>query len=413
MNDVDGQASLTPIVWTRSDGLGELQAHLGSERQDAETWYSMGLALLEEGRQEEAATAFHAALTLHPHSLAIEAAYATALGSLGATHEAAHLLEDVIHRNPGDGWAYFHLAALRYRQGDCELAAQLWETAARLVENPTDSLENLALVRRRLGQVEDERRCWQRAAKHDPTNPMALHMLAAVGLTPTPTRADGAYITCMFDRFAPDFDRVLAQLQYHVPDLCAEWMHDQFGPPRRHLRVLDAGCGTGLCGARLRPWAAELVGVDLSARMLEQAARRGVYERLERADLIEFLRANRGGFDVVVAGDVLCYFGDLGPFAQGALASLRAEGLLGFSVERAGDDELGDRKESGYLLRHHGRYAHTSRHIKHAFGGGTIRLAEIAVRLELGEAVGGYWVSAQRKGHARTIERRAPAANRR
>jgi SAM-dependent methyltransferase len=149
-----------------------------------------------------------------------------------------------------------------------------------------------------------------------------------------------------------------------------------------------------------------LVGVDLSARMLEHAARRGVYERLERADLIEFLRANRGGFDVVVAGDVLCYFGDLGPFAQCALASLRAEGLLGFSVERAGEDELGDREESGYIIRHHGRYAHTCRHIKHAFRGGTLHLAEVALRLELGEAVGGYWVSAKRKGHARTIATR-------
>jgi predicted TPR repeat methyltransferase len=411
MNGVDAQASLTPIAGTRSDVIGALQAHLGNERQDAETWYSLGLALLNEGRHEEAAAALHAALTLSPHNIGIEGVYAAALGGLGATGEAAELLEDVIHRSPGDGWAYFHLAAVRYRQGDCEQAAQLWEAAARLADDPMDCLENVAMVRRRLGEVEGERRCWQRAAKHDPANPIVLHMLAAVGLRPMPPRADGAYVACMFDRFAPDFDRVLAQLQYRVPDLCEQWMRDQFGPPGRRLRVLDAGCGTGLCGERLRPWAAGLVGVDLSARMLEHAARRGVYERLERADLVEFLHANPGGFDVVVAGDVLCYFGDLGLFAQSALASLRAEGLLGFSVERAGTDELGDRRESGYIIRHHGRYAHTCRHIKHAFRGARLRLAEVVLRLELGEAVGGYWVSAKRKGHGRTAGMRIPTTS--
>ena len=40
---------------------------------------------------------------------------------------------------------------------------------------------------------------------------------------------------------------------------------------RRGERVLDAGCGTGLCGPLLRPYAKRLVGVDLSSGMLERA----------------------------------------------------------------------------------------------------------------------------------------------
>jgi len=40
----------------------------------------------------------------------------------------------------------------------------------------------------------------------------------------------------------------------------------------QNKHVLDAGCGTGLCGPILRPYAAGLVGVDLSEGMLKVAA---------------------------------------------------------------------------------------------------------------------------------------------
>ena len=58
----------------------------------------------------------------------------------------------------------------------------------------------------------------------------------------------------------------------------------------RSLDVLDAGCGTGLCGPLVAPYARRLVGVDLSERML---ARAGDAERLRRAgqgELTAYLR---------------------------------------------------------------------------------------------------------------------------
>lgn len=396
MNGADAQTGLTPIAWTRSDAIGALQAHLGDRPSTAEAWYCLGVALDAQGRHEEAAAALDSALTLSPNDLAAQCAYAVALSAIGAVGQAVELLEDAISRSPGQGWAYFHLAAVRYRQGDLQQALQLWDCAARLLDDPTDCLENLAMVRRRLGDLPGERRCWQLLAQHDPANPIASHMLSAVGLTPAPPRAQDAYVTGMFDRFAPDFDRVLGQLRYSVPDLCGQWMQDRFGPAARELRVLDAGCGTGMCGQRLRPWAAELVGVDLSAGMLEHAARRGVYERLERAELVEFLRSNPNSFDVVVAGDVLCYFGDLGDFAHHAMGSLRAGGWLGFSVERAAQAQRGQPEAAPFVLQHHGRYAHTCQHVRHVLNGAALSLTEFVLRLELGQPVAAYWVSARR-----------------
>ncbi len=84
--------------------------------------------------------------------------------------------------------------------------------------------------------------------------------------------------------------------------------------PDGRLVVLDAGCGTGLCGPLLRPYASRLVGVDLSGGMLDHARRKEIYTDLVQSELTEFLAAQQRAFDVIVAADTLVYFGDLAPF---------------------------------------------------------------------------------------------------
>ena len=67
------------------------------------------------------------------------------------------------------------------------------------------------------------------------------------------------------------------------------------GPAAAPTRdVLDAGAGTGLCGESLRTYARKLVGIDLSARMLEKAKDRAVYDELVVAELTAYMREHRG-----------------------------------------------------------------------------------------------------------------------
>ncbi len=394
MNSLDVKSSLTPIVWTKSEVLGQLQAHLGDKGQDAEVWYSLGLGLMDQGRYQEAAAALHAALTLSPHNIGVEYSYAIALGNLGVIREAVDLLEDVIHRNPGDGWAYFHLASLRYRQGDCGQASQLWEAATRLLDDPMDCLENLAMVRRRLGQTEGERYCWQRAAKQDPTNPIVAHMLAAVGLKPTPPRAEEAYLRCLFDRFAPYFDAVLQTLDYRVPDIVEACLREINGPPAPMLRILDAGCGTGLCGERLRLWSRYLTGVDISPGMLTRARLRNIYDEIVESDLVYFLkRGVSESYDWIVAGDVLCYFGDIKPLIMAAASCLVPGGRIFFTLEKNPSQE--EESSLGYRLQSHGRYCHTEKCVEMATIEAGLKLEKLAIKIlrnESGEPVEGICV---------------------
>src|SRR6202012_4484032 len=101
-------------------------------------------------------------------------------------------------------------------------------------------------------------------------------------------------------------------LKYEAPQLLHAALQRPGQLPRESgLRILDLGCGTGLCGPLLRPWAARLVGVDLSPKMLSKAAARGVYDQLNCAELTQWLAEEAQPFDVIVCADVLCYFGDL------------------------------------------------------------------------------------------------------
>lgn len=91
-----------------------------------------------------------------------------------------------------------------------------------------------------------------------------------------PARASDAYVQSVFDRFSNSFDSRLAALDYRAPALVAEAVSECLGPLAAGLEVLDAGCGTGLCAALLRPFANRLTGIDLSEGMLSKARARRV-----------------------------------------------------------------------------------------------------------------------------------------
>src|SRR6202011_5820865 len=135
-----------------------------------------------------------------------------------------------------------------------------------------------------------------------------------------------------FDDFAESFDRNLEELGYRAPQLLFDAVR-QSGALQRSLDVLDIGCGTGLCGPLLRPFARRLVGVDLSPNMLSKAAARAVYDQLNCAELTQWLAECGQQFGLVVAADVLCYFGDLSAAFANSRAVLAPGACFACSLE--------------------------------------------------------------------------------
>jgi predicted TPR repeat methyltransferase len=179
--------------------------------------------------------------------------------------------------------------------------------------------------------------------------------LASLGAAPAPVAAPKRLISSAYDQHSDHYDsHMIGTLKYRIPDFLFDELAHHV--PSQALDILDLGCGTGLMGARLRPLARTLTGVDLSRQMLEIARRRQIYDNLARGELIEFLQTQDKKFDLVVAADVFVYFGDLSSVFHVVRAALRGGGLFGFSIEASEEQE--------FVLRPNLRYAHSRTHIR-------------------------------------------------
>jgi predicted TPR repeat methyltransferase len=227
----------------------------------------------------------------------------------------------------------------------------------------------------------------------EPDNPVALHYLAACEGSGAPDRASDAFVERTFDDFATSFDEKLASLDYRAPGLIAAAVRSACGADAKGLRILDAGCGTGLSGREVKDMAASLTGVDLSKQMLIQASRTGLYDALEQAELTAYLASHPAAFDIVLSADTLCYFGALEAVAEAAFAALAPSGVLAFSVE-AMEEEASD-----YRLQSNGRYAHAGAYVDRALaaaGLDVIARTSSVLRTEGRRPVNGWIVTARR-----------------
>ena len=145
-------------------------------------------------------------------------------------------------------------------------------------------------------------------------------------------------------------------------------------------------------GERLRPLADRLEGVDLSARMLAEARRKGIYDRLEKADLVTFLGADAQTAGLILAADVFNYVGALEPALSAASRALMPGGLLGFSLEtHAGEDAV--RLGTSLRFQH---AAEPTLTLCRAVGLEVVTAQAVPIRMDRGVAVDGLIVVATR-----------------
>jgi len=130
----------------------------------------------------------------------------------------------------------------------------------------------------------------------------------------------------------------------------ARFLQD-YAPPERPLRILDAGCGTGAMLDLYGRWPdTEVTGIDLSPEALRFSRERG-HSRLVGADLTR-LPFRSGTFDVVSALDVIEHVADDQAAVREINRVLRPGGILVASVP-AYQFLWGPHDEA---LHHHRRY---------------------------------------------------------
>jgi len=343
---------------------------MNADPEQARRLFFEGVARFESGRLDEARQAFEAALAHAPGRPSVLLNLGVTLLRLGRPRDALAPLGQAASADAGQPDAWAHLGLAHESLGRWSEAAAAFERAVALAP----SLSNLwlALGRCRLregaaGAADAALRAFERACEADPRsadawsarggllreagrpgdaaecfeNALALgadadlhrYYLASVRGDAVPARPPRAYVETLFDEYADEFQAHLVDgLRYRAHETLAGPL---LAPGRRYARVIDLGCGSGLCGRLLRPNADTIVGVDVSSAMIALARETGVYDELAHADLAEFLARPAPPADLVLAADVFIYVGELGDAFAAVRRALAPGGVFAFSVERA------------------------------------------------------------------------------
>ena len=356
-------------------------------------WHNnLGNLLLDDEQFEAASACYGRCSELDSGNIEVLNNLGVLQRKLGRLEQAEASFNRAIALNPEFTDAHANLSTLL-----CGIPGRLTEAFSHLADALALSPRNsnmrrlLVVTYAKSGRMEEARKACQEWINVEPDDPRAQHYLAALGCVPIPERASDAYVVQEFDGFAASFDAKLAKLDYRAPEFVGVCVARLMGEPKTNLQVLDLGCGTGLCGSYLKPYAQRLTGVDLSANMLALAGQRNLYDELVQAELVAYLSTVNVAKDVVVSADTLCYFGRLDAAFGGVRKALRRDGYWVFTVEAHDDLEP-------FKLQVHGRYSHARQYIESQLdinGFGNVDMREVVLRRESDLPVAGWLVAAQ------------------
>jgi predicted TPR repeat methyltransferase len=194
-----------------------------------------------------------------------------------------------------------------------------------------------------------------------PDNPITLHMGNAMINAVSISQIDSRFVREIFDVFAEDFESVLHGLDYSVPSIMSDYLDSLSNNAKlKKMRILDAGCGTGLCGQYLKKYAKffGLDGVDISEKMLQIAHAKKIYNHLYNHEVSDFLYNNKNRYDLINAADVYTYFGDLNRLFYLLQRSLKKGGRIIFSIT---ENNIND---NDYFLYISGRFVHKREYVE-------------------------------------------------
>ncbi len=335
-----------------------LHAALAAEPEQLGAWLALAEAQLELARFEAAASSFERCFALGEASATLRARHAQCLARLGRMPDAVRAYQEALKRDP----------------------------------NHTSALTELGSLYREAGQFEQAAACFQRALDHGADPEVVAYFLAAVthpADAPAPPRQ---YVRELFDQYAEEFDaHLVGQLGYQGHQLLINRLPPEAGS--RFPRVLDLGCGTGLCGAHVHTRAGHLTGVDISPAMIDKARQRALYNELHVGDIHDFLAMPQEPYDLVLAADVFIYVGALDQ-AFGLLAArMRAGSWLAFTVESAAPDQT-------VALLPSLRYAHSLAYLRdlaRRHGYDVVAVRDETIRCDQRHPVSGQFVYLQRR----------------
>lgn len=371
--------------------MGKMDAAVDSYRQAIEkksdyidAYYNLALSLTKKNKLDEAVSAYQALLSRAPAHFAARFHLASVFMRQNRIKESIEAFLIVEEVKPHHVETQLNLAACYTKQGKIDEAKIHYTKALAIHPDDIDILFNLGTITMQQGDMDNAIRYYQRTLKLNADHFAAhnnvgiaflarnhvdfalVHFKEALRLQPDNIAVDYVvnalmenqqivsappdYLTSLFDAYADHYDIHLKNaLDYQVPELFLQrvtTMHSK----NNKLDILDLGCGTGLCGELLKSFSKTLTGVDLSQKMLDRAAQKNQYDRLIKNTIVDFLTEQKKDYDLILAGDVLVYTGDLDALFSGVKNALRQNGFFIFNAEIT--------EKKSFFMNQSGRFAH-------------------------------------------------------
>ena len=366
----------------------------------------LGAAMLDLGRASEAVACLAEAVAGAPSDFDYRRTFAAALEKTGDADAALLALTDGIALCPASVAMRNAAILLCIRRRDFNQAVRLTEQARSvgIADACTFGMQGHALSS--LGQHDRAAFAYQDALKLGPEDPYVRHLVMSSGLMSDSQRAPEGYVRSVFDGYADRFEAHLIQLGYRIPTAIRSMLqaHPKIVAGIPIGPVLDLGCGTGMAALAIGDLPlGPFTGVDLSPRMLAHARAKRLYEELREGDIVADLASHQQRWPLIVAADVLCYFGALEELLALVHQRLEPNGWFVFSVEEIQPDHDGIIPGNGdWALQRQGRYAHAEHYVYEAVcdaGFRVLRMDRPVIRQEAGADVPGLLLAIERIRH--------------
>ncbi len=320
-----------------------------------EAYCNLGNILRESAKLEESVLSYKKAIMLNPNSYETYNNLGSVLIEQNKFEQAELYCKKSITLKPNLAEAHFHLGITLYMLKKFEEASISFTEATILKPNYSQAHSKLGSTLKELDKIDEAVSSYKQALTVNPNDLTTKHLLAALTGKRTAT-APIAYIEGLFDFFAPGFDKSMVNnLGYKTPKAISELIiqNNNF---KSLGSMLDLGCGTGLLGTEIKHFSNNLVGVDLSNKMLNEAKKKNIYNELFKDEIINFLSKRKLNFNYFVAIDVFIYVGDLDNFFSLIKSRNKTGGKLVFSTEHYDGED--------FILLKSGRYAHSKNYIE-------------------------------------------------
>lgn len=340
----------------KEDAMNVYEALIELAPQHAAARFQFGCLLMEIHKYKPAIEHFSVIEQNHPFHVETQTNLATCYLKIGYLNEAEVHYKKALELTPDDLQILFNLGVINMQQGRLREASEYYEKAVKAQPDYFEAQNNLATVYVMMRNMDAALLHFRKALSIQPNNTVVKHMVDILSHEKNISISPPEYIRSLFDSYADHYDAHLVNaLQYQVPQLFYQTIHELIADEKISWDILDLGCGTGLCGELFKADAHSIVGIDLSQNMLDIAEQKKVYDKLVRTDILSFLINKHEEYDLILAGDVLVYFGDLKQVFSSIASALTSNGLFIFNTE------INDTED--YAMTASGRFAHNKEYL--------------------------------------------------